>query len=115
LIDIHSQFETSNLFTAEYQFKIIDGLSENKQIIHDYQNEFSDFQSLTIQLKKLQTQLTKANKESDYKTFLLNELEELHLDDVDYEELQNQLSLQENAEMISIIWLRYCQGFIRRK
>jgi DNA repair protein RecN (Recombination protein N) len=31
----------------------------------------------------------------------LNELEELKLDDVDYEELQNQLSIQENAGMIS--------------
>jgi len=101
LIDIHSQFETSNLFTSEYQFKIIDGLSENKQAIQDYQNEFSDFQSLKIQLKKLRTQLSDANKESDYKSFLLNELEELHLDDVDFEDLQNQLSIQENAGMIS--------------
>lgn len=101
LIDIHSQFETSNLFTAEYQFKIIDGLSENKQIVEEYQGEFSDFQSLKTQLKKLQTQLSENNKESDYKEFLLNELEELKLDDVDYEDLQNQLSIQENAEMIS--------------
>ncbi|WP_080777218.1 DNA repair protein RecN [Chryseobacterium phocaeense] len=101
LIDIHSQFETSNLFTAEYQFKIIDGLSENKKNIEEYQNEFSDFQSLKIQLKKLQTQLSENRKESDYKDFLLNELEELKLDDVDYEDLQNQLSVQENAEMIS--------------
>ncbi|MPS63633.1 MAG: DNA repair protein RecN [Chryseobacterium sp.] len=101
LIDIHSQFETSNLFTAEYQFKIIDGLSENKKIVEEYQLEFSDFQSLKIQLKRLQTQLAETNKESDYKEFLLNELEELKLDEVDYEELQNQLSIQENAEMIS--------------
>lgn len=101
LIYIHSQFETSNLFTSEYQFKIIDGLSENKQIIEEYQYEFSEFQSLKIQLKKLQTQLSENNKESDYKLFLLGELEELHLDDVDYEELQNQLSIQENAGMIS--------------
>lgn len=101
LIDIHSQFETSNLFTSEYQFKIIDGLSENKKTIEDYQNEFSDFQSLKIQLKKLQTQLSENRKESDYKEFLLNELEEVKLDDVDYEDLQNQLSIQENAEMIS--------------
>lgn len=101
LIDIHSQFETSNLFTSEYQFKIIDGLSGNKQIIEEYQKEFSDFQSLKIQLKKYQTQLSETNKESDYKEFLLNELEELKLDDVDYEDLQNQLSIQENAEMIS--------------
>lgn len=101
LIDIHSQFETSNLFTSEYQFKIIDGLSENRRIINDYQNEFSDFQSLKIQLKKLQTQLSESNKESDYKTFLLNELVDLYLDEVDYDDLQNQLSIQENAEMIS--------------
>jgi len=101
LIDIHSQFETSNLFTSEYQFKIIDGLSENKKLVEDYQNEFSDFQSLKIQLKKFQTQLSESKKESDYKEFLLNELEELKLDDVDYQDLQNQLSIQENAEMIS--------------
>ncbi|MCJ8155224.1 DNA repair protein RecN [Chryseobacterium sp. SSA4.19] len=101
LIDIHSQFETSNLFTSEYQFKIIDGLSDNKNIIEEYQNEFSDFQSLKIQLKKLQIQLSEARKESDYKDFLLNELEELHLEDIAYEDLQNQLSVQENAEMIS--------------
>lgn len=101
LIDIHSQFETSNLFTSEYQFKIIDGLSENKQLITDYQHEFLEFQSLKTQLKKLQTQLSESNKESDYKQFLLSELEDLGLDDVNYEELQNQLSIQENAEMIS--------------
>jgi DNA repair protein RecN (Recombination protein N) len=101
LIDIHSQFETSNLFTAEYQFKIIDGLSENKNTVEEYQGEFSDFQSLKTQLKKLQIQLSESNKESDYKEFLLNELEELKLDDVDYVDLQNQLSIQENAEMIS--------------
>ncbi|PRB00834.1 DNA repair protein RecN [Chryseobacterium sp. MYb7] len=101
LIDIHSQFETSNLFTSEYQFKIIDGLSENKKIIEGYQQEFSDFQNLKLLLKKLKTQLSESNKESDYKEFLLNELEELKLDDVDYEDVQNQLSIQENAGMIS--------------
>lgn len=101
LIDIHSQFETSNLFTSEYQFKIIDGLSENKKIIEEYQHEFLEFQSLKTQLKKLKIQLSENNKESDYKQFLLSELEELDLDSVDYEELKNLLSIQENAGMIS--------------
>jgi len=101
LIDIHSQFETSNLFTADYQFKIIDGLSDNKKIIEEYQQDFLEFQSLKTQLKKFQTQLSENTKESDYKQFLLNELEDLKLDDIDYNELQNQLSVQENAGMIS--------------
>lgn len=101
LIDIHSQFETSNLFSSEYQFKIIDGISGNKQLLEEYQKEFSDFQSTKLQLKKYKTQLSENNKESDYKSFLLNELEEIELDNIDFEELQNQLSVQENAEMIS--------------
>lgn len=101
LIDIHSQFETSNLFTAEYQFKIIDGLSENKKLIEDYQQDFFEYQTLKTQLKKFQTQLSENTKESDYKQFLLSELEELKMDDVNYEDLQNQLSVQENAGMIS--------------
>lgn len=101
LIDIHSQFETSNLFTAEYQFKIIDGLSDNKTLIENYQQDFLEFQSLKTQLKKLQIQLSENTKESDYKLFLLNELEDLKLDDINFEDLQNQLSVQENAGMIS--------------
>ncbi|WP_419869479.1 DNA repair protein RecN [Chryseobacterium sp. CT-SW4] len=101
LIDIHSQFETSNLFTSEYQFKIIDGLSENKTLIEEYQQEFLEYQSLKLQLKKLQNHLEDNNRERDYKQFLLNELEELRLDDIDYEDLQGQLSIQENAGMIS--------------
>ncbi|OBW43247.1 DNA repair protein RecN [Chryseobacterium sp. MOF25P] len=101
LIDIHSQFETSNLFTSEYQFKIIDGLSDNKKLIENYQQNFFEFQSLKTQLKKFQTQLSESTKESDYKQFLLSELEDLKMDDVNYEDLQNQLSMQENAEMIS--------------
>lgn len=101
LIDIHSQFQTSNLFTAEYQFKIIDGLSSNKELIQDYQAQFSTFQGLKSQLKRFKTQLSESTKESDYKLFLLNELDALNLDDVNYQELQDQLSMQENAGMIS--------------
>lgn len=69
LIDIHSQFETSNLFTAEYQFKIIDGLSENKKLIEEYQNEFSDFQSLKLQLKNFRPNFLKTEKKATTKNF----------------------------------------------
>lgn len=101
LIDIHSQFETSNLFTSEYQFKIIDGLSDNKNLIENYQQDFYEFQTLKTQLKKFQTQLSENTKESDYKQFLLSELEDMKMDDVNYPDLQNQLSMQENVGMIS--------------
>ena len=101
LIDIHSQFETSNLFDEEYQFKIIDGLSKNKTLILSYQKEFSDYKKLQKDLENFKKQLSDGNKESDYKTFLLNELNEANLDELDFEELQNQISKQVNAEAIT--------------
>lgn len=101
LIDIHSQFETSNLFDESYQFKIIDGLSDNKTLLVSYQKNFSTYKALQKELAGLQKQLAERNKESDYKIFLLNELQDAALDETDLDELQNQLNRHENAEAIT--------------
>ena len=100
LIDIHSQFETSNLFDEEYQFKMIDGLSKNKTLIFNYQEDFFAYKKLVKELADFKIQLSEGNKENDYKNFLLEELTELNLDEFDLEDIQNQLSRQENAETI---------------
>ena len=109
LIDIHSQFETSSLFSEEYQFKIIDGLSENKLIISAYQQDFNTYQKLNKTLQELENQLENSNKEADYQNFLLSELEEIDLESIDLEEIKNQVSIGENAENI-IENLNYISG-----
>ena len=109
LIDIHSQFETSNLFSEEYQFKIIDGLSENKLLISAYQQDFNTYQKLNKTLQELENQLENSNKEADYQNFLLSELEEIDLESIDLEELKNQVSIGENAGNI-IESLNYISG-----
>ena len=95
LIDIHSQFETSNLFSEEYQFKIIDGLSDNKQILEIFQSEFQLYQKLKKQLQEQEELLSQNNKEADYQNFLLGEL-----DNIDLEDIKNQVNTAENAENI---------------
>ena len=100
LIDIHSQFETSNLFSEEYQFKIIDGLSDNKQILEIFQSEFQLYQKLKKQLQEQEELLSKNNKEADYQNFLLAELEEIDLDNIDLYDIKNQVNAAENAENI---------------
>lgn len=109
LIDIHSQFETSNLFSEEYQFKIIDGLSENKLLISAYQQDFNTYQKLNKTLQELENQLENSNKEADYQNFLLSELGEIDLESIDLEELKNQVSIGENAGNI-IENLNYISG-----
>ncbi|GGG43919.1 DNA repair protein RecN [Epilithonimonas arachidiradicis] len=101
LIDIHSQFETSNLFTEQFQFGILDGLAKNKTLLADYQSQYFGYQNTKREIEQLKSALAENNKESDYKNFLLAELEEAQLENIDFEELQNQLNTQENAEQIS--------------
>lgn len=101
LIDIHSQFETSNLFNEEYQFRIIDGLSANKHLLAQYQQTFSGFRKILAELEASKKNLAEGTRESDYRNFLLEELTEANLDELDLEELQNQVKRQENAEAIT--------------
>ena len=101
LIDIHSQFETSDLFTESFQFGILDGLAKNSNLLSDYQNMFNEYLKAKKDIDQLKKILSESNKESDYKNFLLTELEEANLDQIDFSDLQNQLSIQENADQIS--------------
>ena len=101
LIDIHSQFESSNIFQEEFQFKIIDGLSKNKTLLPEYQKLYADYQSSLKKLAQLKSDFVEGNKEADYKNFLLEELLEANLDEVNLDDLQDQLNTQENADIIS--------------
>ncbi|ROI11989.1 DNA repair protein RecN [Epilithonimonas hominis] len=101
LIDIHSQFETSDLFTESFQFGILDGLAKNSSLLSDYQSVFNEYLKAKKDIDQLKKTLSESNKESDYKNFLLTELEEANLDQIDFSDLQNQLSIQENADQIS--------------
>ncbi len=101
LIDIHSQFETANLFSTEFQFGIIDNLGENKKLIKDYQESYSDYTKKKNSLAELRLKLEQGQKDSDYRNFILTELEDADLDSVDLEEIQERLRTHENAGNIS--------------
>jgi len=101
LIDIHSQFETSKIFDEAYQFNIIDGIGKNHKLVQKFQSEFQQYKKLQKTLEHLQAKKQDGDRDSEYKRFLFNELEEAQLDDVNLEDLQNTLALQENVGQIS--------------
>lgn len=101
VIDIHSQFETANLFTEEFQFKILDGLASNQKNVQSYYESYQELKRLQRRLEEAKHQLVEGIKEADYKNFLLGELQALELASINWEDLQDQLQLQEHAETIS--------------
>lgn len=100
LIDIHSQFETSNLFQEAYQIGILDGVAGNQNLLEKYRFEYAGWNHAKSELNLLKKRMAENNKEADYHQYLLQELQKADLDGLNLEELQSQLNALENAGLI---------------
>lgn len=100
LIDIHSQHQTLQLVSNEFQFQVIDALANNDAFIKEFESELKDYKTLQKELKELQNFQAEAVKEHDYNLFLLNELIEANLKDGELELLEEENETLSNVEDI---------------
>jgi DNA repair protein RecN (Recombination protein N) len=111
LMDIHSQHDTLQLGDTSFQLNILDIYAGNTSLdiyagnlsyLKDYNETYRRYKKLEGDYKKLTDQLAQAQKELDYNTFLLNELEEINLQEDEQEQLETELKELENAEDIKL-------------
>jgi DNA repair protein RecN (Recombination protein N) len=100
LIDIHSQHETLQLTSNEFQFQIIDALANNEETLQKYKLELKAYKKLKKELQELIDFQTDAIKEHDYNSFLLNELVEANLVVGELELLEEENETLNNIEGI---------------
>ena len=101
LLDIHSQHQTLQLVDDSYQFKVIDAIANNKSLLFDYKSELNTYKKLKQELTHLETSLVESKKEYDYNLFLLNELQEVQLDNINIETLESSYEQLSNVETIN--------------
>ncbi len=101
LLDIHSQFETSKLFTEDFQFSLLDSVARNAERLSLYRDTLKVWNNLKSQLKHLHENKAKLMAEREYHLFLLHELENLNLDDINEQEILYELENQENIESLT--------------
>ncbi|PRY11591.1 DNA replication and repair protein RecN [Pontibacter ummariensis] len=111
LMDIHSQHDTLQLGDTSYQLNILDVYAGNTSLdiyagnlsyLKAYHDTYRKYKKLESDYRKLTDQLAQAQKELDYNTFLLNELEEANLQAGEQEEQEEELKQLENAEDIKL-------------
>tara|TARA_R110002050_G_scaffold74772_5_gene160227 strand:+ start:39151 stop:40803 length:1653 start_codon:yes stop_codon:yes gene_type:complete len=100
LIDIHSQHQTLQLTSNDFQFQIIDALASNDGVLENYNIELKVYKKLKKELKALLDFQAEAIKEHDYNSFLLNELVEANLVDGELEMLEEEYETLNNIEDI---------------
>lgn len=119
LVDVHSQHQTLRLTDNDFQTKVIDALAGNAGNLNDYSEKLNSYQTVSKELRELLAYQSNADKELDYNSFLLQELESATLKngiqevlEAEYEELNNvetilaQLSQADkllNAEQLGIL------------
>jgi DNA repair protein RecN (Recombination protein N) len=100
LIDIHSQQQTQELSDETVQFKIIDAIANNAEIILEYQKLLKAYKSDKSKLNALLKKQSDSGKEQEYNTFLLNELIAAKLKPGEQEELEAEFEKLNNVEVI---------------
>lgn len=100
LMDIHSQHDTLLLGDAVFQLNLLDLYAGLVPTRAQYSNAYRQFRKLEADLKAVENQIAQANKELDYHSFLLHELEEARLDTEDQEALEQEIKQLEHAEEI---------------
>ncbi|SIS65951.1 DNA replication and repair protein RecN [Zobellia uliginosa] len=100
LIDVHSQHQTLQLTDNDFQLKVIDALAGNKDLLADYGGKLRLFKSTSKELSELIEFQKEANKEHDYNSFLLQELQAAPLKPGLQEELEEQFEQLNNVENI---------------
>lgn len=100
LIDIHSQHQTLQLTSNEFQFQVIDALAKNNELLQSYTKELKAYKNLKRELQELLNFQTEAIKEHDYNSFLLNELVEANLVEGEQQTLEEEYETLNNIERI---------------
>lgn len=101
LIDIHSQHQTLELTENDFQLKLIDALADNAELLSAYGKELREYLEAERRLAELRAAQLAANKEQDYNSFLLEELERAPLEIGTIESLEEDYAQLNNAEMIT--------------
>ncbi|MEW7290458.1 DNA repair protein RecN [Aquimarina sp. 2304DJ70-9] len=100
LIDIHSQHQTLEVTTNDFQFKILDALADTHREIESYKRGLRLLKEKEKEVQGLITNQEEFNKEYDYNAFLLKELEEAKLRPKELQELEERYEKLNNIEEI---------------
>ncbi|MFD2561765.1 DNA repair protein RecN [Aquimarina rubra] len=100
LIDIHSQHQTLEVTTNDFQFEVLDALSESSREIESYKRGLSLLKAKEKEERDLLESQEELTKEHDYNSFLLNELKEAKLKPGELSDLEERYETLVNIEEI---------------
>lgn len=100
LIDVHSQHEVHTLKEADFRARFLDSCADGGRAYEAFVVVFLEWDLHRKKLERLEEASAQSRAEEDYLRFQLQELEELSLKDGELTDVEQRLSVLENAEEI---------------
>ena len=101
IIDIHSQYQNIEVLNSEFQFELLDLISNNEVNILKYKNLYEDFRLKSKELNELIDKKQNLIQTIDYNKFILDEIDNANILDEDLDELENMQNSLSNFEETS--------------
>ena len=101
IIDIHSQHQNIEILNSEFQFELLDLISNNEENITQYKKIFEDFRLKSKYLDQLIEKKQSLIQSVDYNKFILDEIENADILDENLDELENMQNSLSNFEETS--------------
>jgi DNA repair protein RecN (Recombination protein N) len=100
LIDIHSQHDSLELRSNEFQLRVVDAFADHASLLTEYKKKYLLLKEKKKTYDELNENKEKIAKEKDFIAFQLEELNQYPLDTWDQEIIEQDLSKMEHAEEI---------------
>jgi len=97
LVDLHRQFDTLALGEADFQREVLDALTRQPELLQNYRTVYYQWVSYKKELDQLIAHEAQAAKERDYQQYLLDELTALALKPMELENIDQELTVLNNA------------------
>lgn len=97
LVEIHSQHDSLELKSAEFQLDVVDAFADNLDLRQNMSAEFAILKSMQKEYQLLLQSQTKSQAEKDLQTYQLQELNQYDFEDWDLEKIENDHLLAENG------------------
>ncbi len=101
LITIHGQHDNQILLAPERHIEVLDGFGDSLPLIEDYRTSFRNLQSMAKKLGDMKKNRLEKRDRSVYLKECIEELKELDLNSVEYEELENEYNMIQNVDRIA--------------
>ncbi|MFN7424792.1 MAG: DNA repair protein RecN, partial [Chitinophagales bacterium] len=97
LVEIHSQHDSLELKSADFQLEVVDAFAENAALNLEMSRAYLSFKSMQKEYQLLVQSQSKSQAEKDLQTYQLQELNQYDFDEWNQEKIESDHLLAENA------------------